>query len=129
MNILQLPDSYEDAERQFERYEATNLAPSHEGQQLTELILTAFADWVPGPLSPHLGQITSALIDDPQFSLAIGLEPARRPARVLVRLLHATRRLRQRLSPPAKEPGFTPGQVVDKVYPTGYDIDKVGPLP
>lgn len=127
MDIVELPASYEDAEEQFDRYEAANLASSPEGQQLTELILTAFADWVPKPLSPHLGQITSALIDDPQFSLAIGLEPARRPARTFVRLLHTTRRLQQRLSPPEKEPGFTPGQVVDKVYPTGYDINRIGP--
>lgn len=128
MGLEQLPESYENAEQQFDDYEAANLAPSTDGRQMTELILGAFANWVPKPLSAHVGQITSALIDNPQFSVAIGLEPARWPAVTFLRLLQGIRRTRQRLSPPEKEPGFVPGQVVEGVYPTGYDINKVGPL-
>lgn len=127
MGIAHLPASYEEAEQELERYEAQHLAPSDDGRQLTGLILATFAEWVPWPLSSRLGQVTSALIDDPPFSRAIGLEPARLPARTLVRVVQSLRRLQQRLSPPAREAGFAPGQAVGSVYPTGYDLDRIGP--
>ena len=127
IGVDDLPDSYEIAEVLFDQYEVKNLAPSPEGQQLTGLITEAFASWMPRFLRPHLAEITSSLIDDPNFSQALGLPTARRRVSAPLDGLYALRRVRQRLSPPGREPGFVPGQTVTGIYPDGYDLDTVGP--
>ena len=122
-----LPTSYLDAEDRFDRYEATNLAASPDGRALTQMIVSAFARWMPKPLSPHLPEITSSLIDDSMFSDALGLPRPRRRTTAALNALYRARRIRQRLSPPSKTAGFVPGQTVGDVYPNGYQIDDIGP--
>ena len=128
IGVAELPASYRDAETRFDRYEAENLATSADGRELTQMIISAFAGWTPKLLSPHLPEITSFLIDDPLFSDALGLPRPRRRTTTALNALYRVRRIRQRLSPPAKDPGFVPGQAVGDVYPNGYSLDDIGPL-
>lgn len=127
IGLTTLPASFSDAEELFDHYEAVNLAPSREGNQLTQLIIDAFASWTPRLLGPHLPEITSALIADSRFSDALGLPRARWRTTTAMHALYRVRRVRQRLSPPGSEPGFIPGQPVGDVYPGGYQIDDIGP--
>jgi hypothetical protein len=128
IGVESLPRSYLDAENRFDLYEAEHLAVSAEGQQLTQLIIGAFASWTPKLLRPRLPEITSALIDDRRFSDALDLPPARRATTRAIRTLYAIQRLRQRISPPSREPGFVPGQAVGDVYPSGYSLENIGPF-
>lgn len=128
IGVAELPASYRDAETRFDRYEAENLATSADGRELTQMIISAFAGWTPKLLGPHLPEITSSLIDDPLFSDALGLPRPRRRTTAALNALYRVRWIRQRLSPPAKDPGFVPGQAVGDVYPDGYSLDDIGPL-
>lgn len=127
IGVADLPVTYSDAEEIFDAYESKNLAPSPEGRRLTALIIDAFAGWMPRALRPHLAEITSSLINDSRFSEALGLPPARRGVTMALNSLYWLRRVRQCVSPPGHEPGFVPGQSVTDIYPSGYELDALGP--
>jgi hypothetical protein len=127
MGIDTLPTSYEHSEALLEQYEAAHLAPSKEGQALTAAVLEALRHRTPKPIRPFTAQMTSALLDEPEISAALGL-PAPNPILTgSLRTALAVQRLRRRRSRPPEKPAFTPGQPAGSVYPHGYVLEQLGP--
>jgi hypothetical protein len=129
MGIKNLPETYREAVRDFDRYEDRRLAASEDGAGLTTASLVALKDRLPAPLRRHAAAVTSALLNDARFCAAVSL-PAPKPLTVhLMDLAFGVRKLSQRLRPPPAKPSFTPGQAAGAVYPHGYQLDDVGPKP
>ena len=127
MGIETLPASYEDSEALLEQYEATHLAPSAVGQALTAAVLDALRHRTPKPIRPFTAQLTSALLDEPQVSAALGLPAPNHILTGSLRAVLALQRIRHRRTRPPQEPAFTPGQRAGSVYPHGYTLDQLGP--
>jgi len=127
MEIESRASSFEDAERRMAAYEAEHLAPSGPGSELTEHSIKVLSERLPRPVRPWAGQLTSALLDEPAVSAALGLP---RPNPALVGMLWVGSSARKRLErrrAPETDPSFWPGRPAGDVYPNGYALDESGP--
>lgn len=127
MGIADRPTCYEDAVEQFNRFEAAQLAPSPEGADLTDAVLAAVRDRLPGLARPFGPAITSALVDDPRVSWALSLPAPSLVFRQLVDFGSRARRTVEQRLPPTTRPSFWPGMPAGAIYPTGYQLHQLGP--
>lgn len=126
MGIVDAPDSYDDYERIFDDYEATNLAWSAEGGHLMRRTSDALASLYPAPLRPLTDTINALLLGD-AVSGCIGLRPPGAFARFAFASLLGLRGLLVRTGAlRSTRAVFTPGGTVRGLYPCGYDLDDLG---
>ncbi len=126
MNIARVPQTWAEATGFYDDYEARMVAPSEASEQLSERLVSVLKQMQPRPLRPLAPLVFTALLDDRRISRALHRRPL--PG-LAVRLLHggaaAHAAVRRRRSPSDKGI-FTPGQVVEGVYPAGYDLGDLG---
>lgn len=127
MNIKTMPETYAEAERILDDYEAANIVPSPEAKLLGDNLIEVLKDRLPGPARPIARQLFSILIDQPQVSRALGYTPLPAPAQTAVRTLGRGYGLIQRQTRPSDRPVFVPGNKAGKAYPHGYTLDQLGP--
>lgn len=127
MGISDRPTSYADAERRLSQYEATQLAPSPAGAELTTAVLATLRGRLPPLARPFAAQVTSTLVGDPSVSAALSLPPPRQSVAFAARAGAAVRRLFQQLLTSPGGPSFWPGRPAGTLYPTGYSLDDLGP--
>lgn len=127
MNIPDPPPDYAAAAELLDAYEARNMAPSPAGAQLMDVtqqfLVRKFPTWLQrlGPTA------TSALLDDPPLTHALGLPNPPPGARSSVNLAYTLRNLVIRLRKPAAASWFVPGRPVSTLYPHGYRLADLGP--
>ncbi|MDT0262475.1 oxygenase MpaB family protein [Jatrophihabitans lederbergiae] len=127
MNIDNLPANYRDAERIFDDYEARNVRYSDAGCALMKSTENVMAEQLPRPLKPAATLLTRLILDD-YVAEAVGLAPAPRAGRALMRLVGTIRRRRgHHRHAPRTDSWFKPGRKVEGVYPNGYQFDQLGP--
>lgn len=128
MNIPNMPETFSDAERFFDDYEAANIGPSAAGQCLLASTVQVFQSRLPRLLRPVARPLLSAMLDDDRLVSALGLPRAT----VLSRgALRAGLRLRNgiyRRRPLRADPHFVPGQAGSSLYPGGYSLGQIGPI-
>lgn len=128
MNITGIPDTYADAERFFDRYEAAHVAPSREGQHLMDATVQVFQSRLPAPLRPLARQIISTMLDDGRLTAALGLPRATRASRSALKTGLSLRNAVHRRRPLKQQPHFIPGTAGSSLYPNGYSLDQIGPV-
>jgi hypothetical protein len=82
---------------------------------------------LPASLQRFAPPFTSALLDDPPLTEALGLPCPPRFATGAVKLGYQLRNIVIRLRKPATSSWFTPGRPVSSVYPHGYQLADLGP--
>lgn len=127
MNIPDLPADYAAAAALLDAYEARNMAPSPAGEQLMDTTQQLIVRKLPPRLQRLGPTVTSALLDDPLLTQALGLPPPPRGARTVVDLAYTLRNTAIRLRKPATASWFVPGRPVSTVYPHGYRLADLGP--
>ncbi|UUL75703.1 DUF2236 domain-containing protein [Pseudarthrobacter sp. Fe7] len=75
MNIHGMPETYAEAERFFDQYEATHVSPSVEGQKLMDATVQVFQSRLPLPLRPFAARLISVMLADRRLVAALGLPP------------------------------------------------------
>ena len=127
MNISDLPQDYTEAENLLDTYEKHHMAPSDAGRRLMDTTQQFIARKLPAWMQRFAPSFTSALLDDPPLTEALGLP---RPPRGTTRAVTVGYQLRNiviRLRKPATSSWFTPGRPVSSVYPHGYQLADLGP--
>ncbi len=127
MNIPNLPPDYAAAAAMLDAYEARNMAPSEAGAQLMDATQQFLVRKVPHRLRPLGPTVTSALLDDPPLTQALGLPRPPPGARAVVNAAYTLRNTVIRLRKPATTSWFVPGRPVSNVYPQGYRLADLGP--
>ena len=127
MNIPNPPETYADAVALFDDYERRHLGPSEAGKQLMQATQKVIVRKVPAALHGVAPALTSALLDDPKLTDALGLRRPARVNRILVDMVYRGRNVRTRFRPATTEPWFVTGRSVYEVYPRGYQLSDLGP--
>jgi len=127
MNIKVLPETYSEAERILDDYEAANVVPSPEARTLGDSLMSVLRDRLPGPVRPFARPLFTVLIDQPDVSRALGYSPLPAPAQASMRALGRFYGRVNRELAPSTEPVFEPGNKAGKAYPHGYTLDDLGP--
>ena len=127
MNIPDLPADYAAAAALLDAYEARNMAPSPAGKQLMDTTQQFLVRKLPARLQRLGPTITSALLDDPPLTIALGLPSPPKGGRTVVDLAYTLRNTFIRLRKPAAASWFVPGRPVSTVYPHGYQLADLGP--
>lgn len=127
MNIREIPATYTEAEDFYDRYEAANVAPSNEGRKLGAGLIQVLKGMQPPFARPLATPVFAVLLNDPTVARAIGITPPPLPAQRLARWIMSARAAVISEMKPNNEPIFTPGMVIDEVYPRGYDLSDLGP--
>ena len=127
MRIPDLPDTYAQAEALLDAYEREHMAPSHAGSQLMDITQRLIVRKLPARLHGLGRPLTSALLNEPQLTRAIGLPRPPPGAVAAVNAAYGLRNILIRLRKPATTPWFTPGRPVSTVYPHGYQLADLGP--
>lgn len=128
MNIDDLPATYAEAEAIFDRYERQNVRYSDAGKALMQATEKVMGRQLPGPLKPSATLITRLILDD-YVADAVGLKPAPRAGKALMRIAGAIRRTQAHRRTLRPDSWFRPGRAVEGVYPHGYQFDQLGPTP
>ena len=127
MNIHGMPETYAEAERFFDQYEATHISPSLEGQKLMDATIQVFQSRLPLPLRPFAARLLSTMLADVRLVAALGLPRSSQVSRGALKTLLAVRNALHRRRPPKRKPHFTPGRAGSSLYPGGYSLDQIGP--
>jgi hypothetical protein len=127
MNIPDLPLDYAAAAALLDTYEAHNMAPSPAGAQLMDVTQQFLVRKFPAWLHRLGPTVTTALLDDPPLTDALGLPRPLPGARASIDLTYSLRNIVIRLRKPAAASWFVPGRPVSTVYPHGYRLDDLGP--
>lgn len=125
MAIPNLPQTYDEAEQIFDDYEAAHVAYSPAGRALMESTRHVMAEQLPRPLKPAATLLTRLILDD-NIAVAVGLKPAPAVGRILMKAVGIVRRRMSRRSP-RTDSWFKPGRPIPMLYPSGYNIDDLGP--
>lgn len=128
MNIHGMPETYAEAERFFDRYEATHVSPSVEGQKLMDATVQVFQSRLPLPLRPFAAQMISVMLADGRLVAALGLPRTGRVSRASLGSMLAIRNSLRRRLPLNQKPHFTAGKAGSSLYPGGYSLDQIGPI-
>ncbi|MFH5877282.1 oxygenase MpaB family protein [Arthrobacter sp. NA-172] len=128
MNIKDMPASYAAAADFFDRYEATHVAPSEQGQHLMDATVQVFQSRLPGPLRPLATKLISTMLDDDRLTAALGLPRANVISRTALKTGLELRNAIIRRRPLRQQPHFTPGKAGSSLYPDGYSLDQIGPV-
>jgi hypothetical protein len=127
MNIPDLPQDYTEAENLLDTYEKHHMAPSDAGRRLMDTTQQFIARKLPAWMQRFAPSFTSALLDDPPLTEALGLPRPPRATTRAVTLGYQLRNIVIRLRKPATSSWFTPGRPVSSVYPHGYQLADLGP--
>jgi hypothetical protein len=127
MNIPDLPLDYTEAENLLDTYEKQHMEPSEAGRLLMDTTQQFIARKLPAWLRRFAPPFTSALLDDPPLTEALGLPRPPPGAIPAVKLGYQLRNIVIRLRKPATGSWFTPGRPVSTVYPHGYQLADLGP--
>lgn len=128
MNIHGMPETYAEAERFFDQYEATHISPSPEGQKLMDATIQVFQSRLPLPLRPFAARLISAMLADARLVDALGLPQSSRISQGTLNTLLAVRNALHHRRPLKRKPHFTPGKAGSSLYPGGYSLDQIGPV-
>ena len=129
MGMQNIPESFdaflkwrEDYERRVQRY-------TPENEAVARGMLNAVQKLLPKPLRPLVEPLICALIDEPAFEAAIGIEPAPKALRVAVRNTLLLRRQLSKFINLFEDQALWehPLYKTYKSYPDGYDRLKLGP--
>lgn len=126
MNIRDLPATYTQAEQIFDDYERDHIACSDAGKALMHATKHVMREQLPRPLKPAATMLTRLILDD-HVAQAVGLKPAPRTGKALMRLIGTIRRRIGHRRAIRSESWFKPGRAVDRVYPHGYQLGDLGP--
>ncbi len=128
MAIKEPPVTYADAERLVEDFERKNLRSSSAGQRLMESTQQIIVRKLPKPAQRIGPALTSAFLDQPELSSALGLPPAKWPLTRMVDGIFLARNAFHRMQAAPTAPWFIPGRPAGSVYPQGYSLHQLGPL-
>ncbi len=128
MNIQGMPETYAEAERFFDQYEATHVSASIEGQKLMDATVQVFQSRLPLPIRPFAARMVSAMLADDRLVAALGLPRTGQISRAALRSMLAVRNSFHRRRPLKRKPHFTPGKAGSSLYPGGYSLDQIGPV-
>jgi hypothetical protein len=128
MNIVDLPESYDELERFNVDYEQLHFAPSAESGRVGKDGRELFAEWFPRFSRPVVRRGIYALLDD-ELRRAFYF-PAAPVAlrRALEGGLHARARA-LRFLPPRRRPRLRTRLRRRRTYPRGYSLEELGPPP
>ncbi len=125
MNIQNIPDTLE-AFDQFNRdYERDHFCYAPSNHQVADASVRVFLQWYPAFMRPLARQVIYALMDDPLLD-AVGFPKPPHVWRWSVRKLLRLRAMLVKWSPRRPKP-FLLTQTATRTYPSGYDIDDLGP--
>ena len=127
MGVRNLPRDYADAGRLLDTFEQHHRGPSPAARQLMSATQDVITRRLPRLLGARAAWLTSALLDEPKLSAALGLPRAGRSARRLVDLSYRLRAVVTRRRHPPTEPWFVPGRPAGTLYPDGYRLSDLGP--
>lgn len=128
MHVNGVPDTFDEAARLFDDYEAKNIAGSPGGNRLMAGTVQVLRSRLPAPLRPLVRPLLSAMFDDVRLTEALGLP---HPRRLTIATLEAGLSLRnatRRHRPLSAKPHFIPGKAGSSLYPNGYRLDGIGPV-
>lgn len=128
MNVQGMPETYAEAERFFDQYEATHVSASIEGQKLMDATVQVFQSRLPLPLRPFAARMISVMLADDRLVGALGLPRSGRGSRATLGIILAVRNALHRRLPLQRKPHFTPGKAGSSLYPGGYSLDQIGPV-
>ncbi|MYR15965.1 DUF2236 domain-containing protein [Streptomyces sp. SID724] len=128
MGIREVPETYEDFERDLDAYEHEHFGWDEGARRVADATLALMASWYPAPLAPLVRGASLALLDD---SL-LGAFRYPRPGPVARGVTRGALRLRARavrLLPPRRTPHYARQNPEIKGYPNGYEIAELGTFP
>jgi len=128
MNIHGMPDTYAEAERFFDQYEAKHVSPTAEGQKLMDATVQVFQSRLPLPLRPFAARLVSVMLADHRLVDALGLPRTGQISKAVLESMLAVRNGLRRRRHMNREPHFTPGKAGSSLYPGGYSLDQIGPI-
>ncbi|MEO8283574.1 MAG: oxygenase MpaB family protein [Pseudarthrobacter sp.] len=128
MHILDIPVTFEAAEKCFDDYERRRVAPSPAGKTLMGATVQVFQSMQPKILHPVTKRMIATMLDDAQLAAALGLPRSTWCSRRALNAGIAIRNAIRRHTPLSAIPSFIPGQAAPPVYPGGYDMAAIGPL-
>jgi hypothetical protein len=126
MAIYDLPEDYAAAERTLDAYEHRHVTYSAAGASLMHATQTVMASQLPRPLQPAATWLTRLILED-HVAGAVGLSPAPRIGRRLLKVATIVRRRCSSHRGPRTQSWFRPGRSITGVYPDGYSLDDLGP--
>lgn len=128
MNIHGMPETYAEAERFFNQYEATHISPSVDGQSLMDATVQVFQSRLPLPLRPFAARLVSVMLADHRLVDALGLPRTGQISQAVLESMLAVRNNLRRRLPLNQKPHFTAGKAGSSLYPGGYSLDQIGPI-
>jgi hypothetical protein len=129
MGMEDIPESFDAFLKWREDYERRVQRHTPENEAVASGMLRAVEQLLPRPLRPLVEPLISALIDEPAFEAAIGIQPAPEPLRAAVRNILLLRREVCKFISFFEEQALWehPLYKTYKSYPDGYDRLKLGP--
>ena len=129
MGMRDIPESFDAFLKWREDYERRVQRHTPENEAVASGMLRAVEQLLPRPLRPLVEPLISALIDEPAFEAAIGIQPAPEPLRAAVRNILLLRREVCKFISFFEEQALWehPLYKTYKSYPDGYDRLKLGP--
>lgn len=125
MNIVNIPETYEEFEQYNLKYEREYFRYSDSNQRVGEATCNLFLSWFPSFLHPALNPIVRAILDETMLD-AFGFPHPPQLLRSCVELALKSRGRILSLLPPRREAGFFT-DFPQRSYPTGYNISNLGP--
>jgi len=127
MNIVGIPETYDEMERFNAKFERERFAYTEAGHRVAVAMIEMFVGKIPG-LPKSVGtRGVCALLDDPLL-VALGLH---RPTTAERRTVESALKLRARalrLFPPRRRPRLRT-ELSRRTYPKGYRVEELGPPP
>jgi hypothetical protein len=125
MNIQAIPASYDELDRFNRDYERQHFRFTEANQRVGAATRELFVRWFPRPLAPLVRSAIYALLDDPLLE-AFGFP---RPAQLTRWLVPSVLRLRAKLNRflPARRRPRLRTEMRHRTYPSGYQIEQLGP--
>jgi hypothetical protein len=126
MGIREVPPSYDELVAWSDAYEAAEFGRADGGRRTADATLNLFASWQPSPLRRFSPTLSRALMDE-RLREALGYAAAPAAAERMVTAALRTRARVERLLPPRRRPALARESRYIRSYPSGYEIDDLGP--
>ncbi|QOD05027.1 oxygenase MpaB family protein [Pseudarthrobacter sp. BIM B-2242] len=127
MHIVDIPETFEEAESFFDDYERRRMAPSTAGKTLMSATVQVFQSMQPRLLHPVTKRMIATMLNDAELAEALGLPRSTWWSRLALSAGMGVRNVILRRTPLSTVPSFIPGQAAPPVYAGGYSLADVGP--
>lgn len=124
MGLADLPADEASAIEFYDAFERDVVRRTPDTVALMDATVSVLAGRMPRILRGLVRPILSSLIGDPHMCDTLGLAP---PSRAFTAVVLAALRLRARVARPATRDAFVPGRSASTQYPSGYELEDLGP--